>query len=359
MFEPTFTITHKILELLSQIAEIKGIIQKSSLLPTREAFLRVSATIKMAHTSTSIEGNTLTEYQVKDVASGKPVLAENRQVVEVENYLQALKLVDHISQNKSEFSPRDILLLHKTVISRLVDKSKTGAFRTGQVYVVNVLPNKTEKIVYTPPASSQIPILIENLIKWLKDSDSLHPVVRAGLLHYQFETIHPFTDGNGRVGRLLTLLHLYQSGWDFRKLIVPDDYYNRNRKNYYQALQTGSNYSKREDADLTKWLEYYIEGFLEETKKVRDQITILNTVGEKGFTQNTLNTDELKIVDFVLSLGKITSSDVVDILKVPKRTAQSKLKRLEGMKVLKKESAGPSTFYTILYVLHKLTYHRT
>lgn len=348
MFEPTFTITPKILEFLSQIAEIKGLVHKSSLLPTREAFLRVSATIKMAHTSTSIEGNTLTEHQVKDVASGKPVLAENRQVIEVENYLHALKLVDHISQDKPGFTTQDILLLHKTVIAKLVEKSKTGSFRSGHVYVVNVLPDKTEKIVYTPPRSSQVPALIEDLIKWLKKSSPLHPIVRAGLLHYQFETIHPFIDGNGRVGRLLALLHLYQSGWDFRKLIVLDDYYNQNRKNYYQALQTGSDYVKRKNADLTNWLEYFIEGFLEETKKVRDQITILNTVGEKGLIQNTLSTNELKIVDFVLSLGKITSSDVVDILKVPKRTAQSKLKRLEDMKVLKKEGAGPSTFYTIV-----------
>ena len=113
-------------------------------------------------------------------------------------------------------------------------------------------------------------------------------------------------------------------------------------------MQTGSDYIKREDTDLTNWLEYFIEGFLEETKKVRDRITILNTVGEKGLIQNTLSTDELKIVDFVLSLGKITSGDVVDILKVPKRTAQSKLKRLEEIKVLKKEGAGPSTFYTIV-----------
>lgn len=350
MFEPTFTITPKILELLSQIAEIKGLVHKSSLLPTREAFLRVSATIKMAHTSTSIEGNTLTEYQVKDVVSGKPVFAENRQIVEVKNYLQALKLVDQISQSKSELTIRDILLLHKTVISKLVETSKTGVFRSGRVYVVNVLPDKSEKIVYTPPVSSQVPILIENLIKWLKDSDSLHPIMRAGILHYQFESIHPFTDGNGRVGRLLTLLHLYQSGWDFRKLIVLDDYYNQNRKNYYQALQTGSDYIKRKDADLTNWLKYFIEGFLEETKKVRDQITILNTVGEKGLIQNTLSTDELKIVDFVLTLGKVTSSDVVDILKIPKRTAQNKLKRLEEIKVLKKEGAGPSTFYTIVMI---------
>ena len=348
MFKPKFTITPKILDSLSQIAEIKGMVHKSSLLPTREAFLRQSAIIKMAHTSTSIEGNTLTEHQVKDVAQGKPVLAENRQVVEVENYLAALKKVDQISLDKSELNAHDILLLHKIVISKLVDRSKTGIFRPGQVYVVNVLPDKQEKIVYTPPLSSQVPILIQDLIGWLKISGSLHPIIRAGLLHYQFETIHPFTDGNGRVGRLLTLLYLYQSGWDFRKILVLEDYYNQNRKNYYQALQTGANYAKRENADLTNWLEYFTEGFLEETKKVRDQITILNTVGEKGLIQNILSVDELKIVDFVLTLGRITSDDVVAILAVPKRTAQSKLKHLEVLKILKKKGAGPATFYSLI-----------
>ncbi len=348
MFEPKFTISPKILESLSQIAEIKGMVHQSTLLPMREAFLRRFATIKMAHTSTGIEGNTLTELQVKDVASGKPVLAENRQIIEVENYLKALKQVDQVSQNQIIFDVGDILSLHRTVIYNLVEKSKTGCFRPGPVYVVNVLSNRQEKVVYTPPKSSQVPTLIAELISWLKSSQPLHPIIRAGILHYQFETIHPFIDGNGRVGRLLTLLHLYQSGWDFRKVLVLEDFYNQNRKRYYQGLQTGSSYSKREGVDLTNWLEYFTEGFLEETKKVQDQISILNTIGEKGIVENILNPDEIKIIDFALSLGKITSDDVVDMLSVSKRTAQGKLKRLEEIKVLKKEGAGPSTFYRLV-----------
>jgi Fic family protein len=99
--------------------------------------------------------------------------------------------------------------------------------------------------------------------------------------------------------------------------------------------------------DLTNWLEYYVEGFLIETRKVKDQVLSLSVVGDLHAERNVLDKDELKIVDFVITLGEITSSDVVDILDVPKRTAQAKLKRLEDIKVLKKEGAGPTTSYVI------------
>ncbi len=182
---------------------------------------------------------------------------------------------------------------------------------------------------------------------WLEKNKDTHPIVRAGLFHYQFETIHPFTDGNGRTGRLLTLLHLYQSGWDFKKILVLEDYYNRNRKTYYEALQTGETYPARQQADLTNWLEYFVTGFLDEAKRVKDQVLSLSVIRNVQATRNTLDKDELQIVDFVVTMGQITSSDVVDILDVPKRTAQAKLKRLEDIKVLEKVGAGPTTYYVV------------
>jgi Fic family protein len=130
-------------------------------------------------------------------------------------------------------------------------------------------------------------------------------------------------------------------------VLVLEDYYNHNRKNYYKALQTGETYASRESVDLTAWLEYYISGFLEEVSRVKDQILNLSVVGDIHSTRNILDSDELKLVDFAVSMGQITSSDVVDILKIPKRTAQSKLKRLEDVNILTKKGAGPSTYYII------------
>ncbi len=347
MFRPVYTLTDKIVSDLSHIAEIKSLVARSGLLPAREAFLRRAAVIRMAHTSTSIEGNQLQEFQVRELAEGKKVRAEADQIREVENYLVALRRIDDLADTKNRFTESDILAIHKVVVEGLVEPEKRGHFRSGPVYIVNVLPKGDEELAYTPPASGRVPGLIQDLLDWLAAHDQVHPIIRAGLFHYQFETIHPFTDGNGRTGRLMTLLHLYQSGWDFKKVLVLEDFYNRNRKHYYRALQTGDTYASRQGIDLTSWLEYYVAGFLDEVQRVKDQILNLSVIGEQDVTRNVLDNDELRLVDFVISLGRITSSDVVDILKVPKRTAQFKLKRLEDIKVLAKRSAGPATYYVV------------
>ena len=345
MFKPKYQITPAILNNLTKIAEIRAIVSRVQLLPVRESFLRRAALIKMAHTSTSIEGNTLNEYQVKKILEGKKPQAEESQIREVKNYLTALKLVDKIFGEKAFFTEKDILKLHKIVVSGLIDSKNVGIFRKTPVYVVNVLANGKEQLVYTPPAAIKVFSLIEELLSWLKENKNIHPIVRAGLFHYQFESIHPFIDGNGRVGRLLTLLHLYQSGWDFRRCLVLEDYYNRERKKYYLNLQTGKNYLCRKEVDLTGWLDYFVAGFLDEAKKVKELVLRLQIAGRSKNLARVFSEDELKIIDFLVTVGRITSADVVDILRIPKRTAQAKLKRLEEDKVLIKKSRGPATAY--------------
>lgn len=347
MFSPKYTISNQIVSQLSEIAEIKSLVTRSKLLPEREIFLRRAAVIKMAHSSTSIEGNNLKEYQVEQVADGKVVNAEERQIVEVKNYLLALREIDKLSESESNFDTNDILKIHKTVINGLVEKEKAGVFRPSHIYVVNILPNGNEVLAYTPPKADVVSDLIKDLINWLGKNKDIHPIVRAGLFHYQFETIHPFTDGNGRTGRLMSLLHLYKSGWDFKKILVLEDYYNRDRRAYYEALQTGKNYTERQKVDLTPWLEYYVNGFLDEARRVKDLVLSLSIVGNTQSTRNTLDKDELQIIDFLVTVGRITSSDVTDILGVPMRTAQAKLKKLEDVKIIEKTGAGPTTYYIV------------
>lgn len=347
MFTPSYSITNKMLSQLSQIAEVKAMVERSQLLPAREAFLRRTAMIRMAHSSTSIEGNELEEYQVEKIVEKKKIIAPRDQILEVENYLAALKQIDRLGDAKSFFDRDDILNIHHRVTDGLIDSKKSGLLRKGPVYIVNVLPSGKEKLQYTPPSYRDVPTLIEQLLDWLKKDRIIHPIIRAGIFHYQFETIHPFSDGNGRTGRLLTLLHLYQSGWDFKKVLVLEDYYNQNRKGYYQSLQTGKTYQERQGTDLTPWLEYYVEGFLVEALKVKDSITNISVIKSVNTRQNILDTDELKIVDFAISIGRITSSDVEDILRIPKRTAQFKLKKLEEKGVFKQVEAGPKSYYEV------------
>lgn len=335
------------LNALSEIAQIRAIVEQSKLIPAKEVFLRRKAVVKMAHSSTSIEGNMLAEYQVEKLAQGIKIQANEKEVKEVENYLAALHHIDELSTSKESFYIQDILDIHAKVMKDITVKEKAGAWRKGPVYIVNVTPVGEEKLVYTPPDSKEIPYLILDLIDWVNTQRDIHPIIRAGLFHYQFETIHPFPDGNGRTGRLMTLLHLYQSDWDFKKALVLENFYNLDRKKYFQSLQTGHTYKSRDGANLTPWLEYFIGGFFDEAKRLKDTIVNLTVIGQDAPQKNILTNDELRIVDFVLTMGKITSADAVDILQVPKRTAQAKLKRLEDIKVLEKRSAGPATYYVI------------
>lgn len=340
MFTPTYHITDEILRFLSDIAEIRSMVDHAKLLPAREFALRRTINIKLAHSSTSIEGNSLEEFQVKKLFDGNTIIAEKKEIREVQNYFRALHEVDNFAV-QSHVTLNHIFALHKAVTNGLVERSKVGVFRSGPIYITN-----QDKIVYTGPESNKLKKLTTDLCDWLIDRKDVHPVIRAGLLHYQFVTIHPFSDGNGRTARLLTLLHLYQSGWNFRKSIALDEYYNTDRLKYYKALQLGESYTERQSADLTGWLTYFVRGFWESSLKLKEQVLSLQ-VGKGDITSRHLNSDELKIIDFVLTLGKITSSDVVDMLQIPKRTAQSKLGKLELYLILEKIGSGPSTYYQL------------
>lgn len=343
MFNPKYRITDKILSDLTKISEIKALVEKSNITPAREIFLKKIATVGMAHSSTSIEGNTLDEYQVEKLARGERIVAEDRQVLEVKNYLKALKLVDKLQETKTVFGINEILDIHRSVIIGLVDDNKVGVIRKGPVYIVNVSPYGSEELVYTAPSFNKVRPLIDELLEWINKKDDIHPIIKAGIFHYQFVSIHPFTDGNGRSTRLLTLLYLYQKSYLFKKSLVLEDFYNDDRKRYYESLQTGKDFDSRKDANLTTWIEYFIEGFLFEVQRVKDLVL---SSPKRFKSQIILNKDELKIVDFVVSLGRITSDEVVKIISVPKRTAQDKLKKLVDMKVLKKKGSGINTYYT-------------
>ena len=349
MFNPKFTITPSILDKMTQIAEIKSIIERSRVLPKRETQLRRQAVVRMVHTSTSIEGNDLAEFQVNKVLANEPVKADPKSVKEVRNYKDALLLIDKIATEEKDFDVEDILKIQQEVTKSILPPDKSGNFRPSTVYVVNTIHN-IDKVMYRPPSAKKVPQALFDLLVWLKKAikEELHPVIRAGILHLEFASIHPFTDGNGRTTRLLTQLHLMQSGWDFRKILVLDEYYNQDRLEYYNALQIEKTYRERVGKDITSWLEYFIEGFLVEALRVKADIqaTGFDKVAQEG-EQIYLDKDEMLIAEFLATVGRITSEDVVDILKVAKRTAQLKLKKLVDKKFLVQKGGGSVVFYIL------------
>ena len=168
------------------------------------------------------------------------------------------------------------------------------------------------------------------------------------IVHQEIAAIHPFADGNGRTARALATLVLYQRGYDFRRLFALEDYYNRNRAEYYKVINIGKNYDERRD-DFTPWLEYFVRGFKEEIDGVKAQIVSLSKrkVSDTIASQIYLAKDQLQIIDFLEQMGKITVADVMDVLQCPRRTAQLQLQKLKKLSMITQVGKGPSSAYVL------------
>lgn len=335
---------------IAEIAEIKAAVERSRVLPLNEAQLRRQAILRMAHTSTSIEGNRLAQFEVGNVFEGKAVRAPQKDILEVENYLHGLKLLEKLSKSSQDLNLAEILQTHKVVIGGLVEKDKVGVIRPADVYVLDDLGDGREMLRFKAPPASKVRGLLSDLLEWLKKArkEAIHPILIAGIFHLEFVSIHPFTDGNGRVARLLTQLLLYRLGWDFRKILVLEDYYNQKRLAYYNALHSEEGKEYIQGREFTNWLEYFTTGFLVEARKVLEKIQSIGygKVSKKG-EQIFLDKDEIQIMDFLTTTGRITSDDVSEIFNITKRAAQLKLKKLIQYKLIQVVGKGPSTYYIL------------
>ena len=340
--------TNKIVAALTHIAEAKAVIERAKLLPQAEVRLRRQALIRMTHSSTAIEGNELNLRQVEAVARGSKINAPVRDIYEVQNYLKALKYIEQIVKKKSAITERVILKIHKLVTDKTLRPDESGHYRKSAVYVVRRKWGFPEETLYTGPDVKKVPRLMADLVKWIGESEkqNISPVIVAGVVHQEIAAIHPFSDGNGRTARALATLMLYARGYDFRRLFALEDYYNKDRPRYYAAINIGKNYEQRR-VDFTPWLEYFVRGLKDEIENVKAKVMALSRrkVDGKLETQIYLNPDQLKILDFMDQMGKITVKDVIDILSIPRRTAQMELQKLKKLKSIKQTGRGPSSAY--------------
>lgn len=164
MFNPQYTLTHKILNALLRIAEIKSLVAHTPILPKEQAKLRRQALISMIHSSTSIEGNLLARFEVERIIVGEKVDAPARDIHEIKNYQDALWFIDRFSKAEKKITISTILEIHRLVTKNTLDKEKCGHFRKEKVYVVKRRPSKTE-IVYTGPEAQKVPKLVEDLVE--------------------------------------------------------------------------------------------------------------------------------------------------------------------------------------------------
>jgi len=349
MFLPQYTLTNSIVQDLTSIAEAKAVIERAKILPAAEIRLRRQALVRMTHSSTAIEGNILNLHQVEELVAGRKIEASERDIFEVKNYLQAMKYIEKVVKNKEKIAESIFLKIHRLVTENTLPAGKSGAYRKGPMYVMRHFFGFNKKIVYTAPSARKVSALVSDLFSWLNkiETERINPVIIAGIIHQEIVAIHPFFDGNGRTARAAATLILYKRGYDFRKLFALEDYYNRNREKYYQAINIGQNYEERKK-DMTAWLSYFVQGFKEEIDNVKAKVQALSIKKvDSDWPQVFLDEDQQKIIDFIDQVGKIDIGDTIDILHVPKRTAQLKLAKLKNLKIIKQIGKGPSSAYML------------
>ena len=223
--------------------------------PSVLATLRETARLFSTHYSTMIEGNRLTQEQVsKLIENHEHFPGRERDEKEVLGYYVALERVERLAASGVPVSEAHLQVLHGLVMGEGRKKVKPTPYRDGQ----NVIRDSRSKgIIYMPPEAKDVPKLMKSMVSWLASSqqESLPCPIRAGIAHYQFATVHPYYDGNGRTARLLTTLILHLGGYDLKGLYSLEEYYARNLGNYYEALTIGSHnyYDGRADADISKW----------------------------------------------------------------------------------------------------------
>ena len=350
MFNPQYKLTNKIVISLTAIAEARAVIERARLLPKQELRLRRQALIRMTHSSTHIEGNQLNLHQVEAVYAHKKIDAPVRDIYEVQNYLKALRYIEWVVRKKKPITERIILKIHKLVTDKTLLEEQCGKYREGPIYVVRRGLGMPQETVYTGPRAKEVPKLMADLARWMQESEKqdVHPVIMAGIVHQEIAAIHPFVDGNGRTARALATLILYQRGYDFRRLFALEDYYNKDRPQYYRAINTGRNYEERK-TDITSWLEYFVKGFKEEIDNVKAKVITLarRKVDNKVESQIYLGKDQIKIIEFIERMQKITVKDVVDILECPQRTAQLHLQKLKKLRMIIQVGRGPASAYIL------------
>ena len=319
--KPPFEITTAILDEVAEIAELVGHVNASLGLSTNPTLRRTNR-IRTIYSSLAIEQNTLSLEQVTAVLSGKRVIAPPKDIAEVKNAYEIYEMMDTLDP----YSVDDLLNAHGVMTRGLVEES--GCFRSRPVGVVD----KQGNILHFGTLPDYAPGLVIELLDWVRDSD-FHMLIKSCVFHYELELIHPFADGNGRIGRLWHTLLLTQWKPMFAWLPVESIIHDR-QDEYYQAINCSNN-----EAKSTAFIEFMLSAIKE---------ALLETV-QVGSTEN-MSTEELRryqLERFLKKNGTITNADVREMLGVSAATANRILAKMAEEKRIQKIRIGKSWGYVL------------
>jgi Fic family protein len=307
LYDPHFHYSDSIVNLSIEVAEMANTLMYTGDL-MNDPKLRRANRIKSIHSSLAIENNSLTLEQVTDVINGKPVLAPPEDICEVKNADKAYKRLLHFNPYNSD----DLEVAHGLLMKDLV--RRPGLFRIGSIGVM-----RGREVIHIAPRADMVSGLIADLLLWVKKS-KVHPLIKSCVFHYEFEFIHPFPDGNGRMGRMWQTLLLYKWKEIFAWLPV-ETIIKENQQGYYKALKNST-----DSEDCTEFVEFMLKvihktvKFNVEKKKKDQENAQDNTY--KNPQQNLLKNPHqnpklhTRIIQIMLTLKRetLSATEMMDVM---------------------------------------------
>ena len=323
MYKPPFTVSAKAINL---IAMISSQLERYAIRMEQEDTLRLRRAnrIKTIHSSLAIEGNTLSESEVQAVLEGKKVVAPLKEIQEVKNAIKTYELYPKLNP----FSIQDLLLAHGTMMSGLVDEA--GMFRKGGVGVFD-----GDKPIHIAPPADRVRDLMSDLFGWLENADD-HLLIRSCVFHYEFEFIHPFADGNGRIGRLWQSLILGRLNPIFEHLPVENMVYS-NQQAYYHAINRSSDLG-----DSGPFIDFMLEEILNALVDHQGKSNA-DIADEKG-----LNYQQQRVLGYLRADRHTTAAKIAAYLDMSARQIERMLADMKAKGIIRRIGANKNGYWEIV-----------
>lgn len=323
MYTPPFTISSHAIHL---IANISAQVERYAIRMEQEdsLLLRKINRIKTIQGSLAIEGNTLSESQITDIIEGRHIVAPIREIQEVRNAIKTYNLYHTFNP----YSVDDLLKAHQVMMEALVDNA--GRFRQGGVGVF-----AGKQLIHMAPPADRVPYLINDLFEWLQQSDD-HLLIKSCVFHYEFEFIHPFSNGNGRIGRLWQSLILGKLHPIFEHLPVENMVFT-NQQAYYNAINKST-----EAVDSGIFIDFMLQEIYETLKK-RQGAPVIPT---KNVGIN-VGINELKVVELLRKNNQTTAKEAAEFLEISIRHSERLFTSLKQNGVIQRIGSNKTGYWKI------------
>lgn len=318
---PKYILTPKISQLLASIEASRQVIDVIDIPSEIETNIRRQSSLKSSLFSARIEGNTLTLEKITQI------LVRDKEKIEVFNILKALEFV---RKQRRNLKVSNILKLHEVIMNGLT--SDLGKFR----HEVSAIFNMAGVAVYLPPPPPKIKPLMATLLEFVNSQKEQFVPIRAALAHFTFEKIHPFLDGNGRVGRILLQMVLQKGGFGMKGLLPIEEYLDNHRSLYYQTLEEN-------EKNVTNYLEFMLEA-IDKTAKATKKVIL----EKKDFSpEDSLLPRRAEILNIIRE-HKMASFNQIRrrFMAVNERTLRYDLKKLADAGLIKKMGTTKGVYYT-------------